>query len=313
MENHLLNPPVSNFPTVVCSVCQSTAAVVSVPASSFTSNSSYGNDRTTQGDQSRRSSCTVTENCTPLCLLHYYTTAAGRISRHDTNNHAVTSTTIMNQEELQIQLPQQQELFAEAYIQIQREIQEELMKLTSPSPYNNASNMNDPLSIIVDLNQQGHKKRRNVKILPNKERMLAPEGGFLRDIPVPERLQRVQEQQARQQTELITRMDQSASNTEVDLTQRRKSTRTSVWHVMSNDDRKPSAVTRATATTITYPDVADHITCTCGSHQVQTVSSNLNKSQDMSKAETWGNKDRQNEIVTRYICTACGKAWTEIE
>ena len=55
------------------------------------------------------------------------------------------------------------------------------------------------------------------------------------------------------------------------------------------------------------------MTCTCGSTKVEVLSSNTNKSQDMTKAETWGNKDRHDEIIHRYLRHHCGKTWNDVE
>jgi hypothetical protein len=64
---------------------------------------------------------------------------------------------------------------------------------------------------------------------------------------------------------------------------------------------------------LTVDDIlTDQVTCTCGSQQVQIVSSNSNRNQDVSKAETWGIKDRHDEIVSRCVCAKCGKTWNEI-
>ena len=297
----------TSTPMVLCSICQSQTAVYSVPASAMRRNHQMKNS---DDVKHMRSKDPLNPN-TPLCLLHFYTTDACRFKASQRND----VTTVINPEELKRQLPKQQEMFAEAFLQVQREIQD-AMSSSSNSTFANIAKDNDPLSIIVNLNQRSQKKR-NPLVHKRKGPSQKPlEGGFLRDIPIPERLKFVQQQQARQQQELIARMNQSSLPMERNLTKRRTPTRTSVWQVLSNDDRKPAALPTAkgenSVESTDHDNVTDQIPCTCGSHQVQIVSSNSNMNQNMSKAETWGSKDRHDEIVTRYICASCGKTWNEV-
>ena len=171
-----------------------------------------------------------------------------------------------------------------------------------------------------------------------------PEGGFLRHIPTPERIVQVQMQQVQQQQELIARMNRSSNKDDIpqastlgytsakaavssktvmaDLTQRRKPTRTNVWNMITEDDRKQAASTITNASNhktklsndiLLHENASTGITCTCGSTTVEVLSSNTNKSQDMTKAETWGNKDRHDEIINRSFCHHCGKSWNDVE
>jgi hypothetical protein len=294
-------------PMILCGMCPSPAAVWSVTAVASKQNHQRGST-TTKSIRTKN----ARSSKEPLCLLHYYTTDACR--QHPENQD--DGITVVNSEELQKQLPKQQEMFAEAFLQVQREIQDAIMRY---SKINSTSakdmNVNDPLSIIVNLNQHSHKKRKGQLSFKSKVSRQQPlDGGFLRDVPIPERLKHVQEQQAQQQQKLIARMNESSVRTERNLTKRRPPSRTSVWQVLSNDDRKPAALPTRRIGRIESiaDDLTDQVTCTCGSQQVQIVSSNSNRNQDMSKAETWGSKDRHDEIVSRYLCAQCGKTWNDV-
>lgn len=279
--------------TLLCSFCQATPAAVMVPMPSL---------RFKKGKPIP----------TPFCLLHYYTTSACRVgivageSRPNNNDGGVT---VINESALHSQLAPQQELFAEAFVQLQQELQEAAMQQY-------ATHKNDPLAILADLNKSSSssKQRRRSQLMkappPRANAPESPEGGFLREVPVPERLLRTQKQQHQQQQELIARMNRAT-----DTTQRRKPTRRSVWNVMLDDDRKPSPAQIKAAPVEQTIDVLDNDrTCSCGSDKVETVSSNSSdRNQDMAKAETWGTKDRGGEIVTKYRCTVCGKIWNEEE
>jgi hypothetical protein len=295
-------------PIVLCAMCPSPAAIWSVPAASKQNH---------QSESSSFSKSIYSKNSgnpkEPLCLLHFYTTDACR--QEPANKDDVAA--VVDSAEFRKQLPKQQEMFAEAFLQVQREIQDAIMNSSTNSfSRANSTSDSDPLSIIVNLSQNSHKKRKNPVSFRRKELRLQPlEGGFLRDIPIPERLLHVQQQQARQQQELIARMNQQSIPTEANLTKRRAPSRTSVWQVLSNDDRKPAALhalSKNIMDSIADDILTDQITCACGNRQVQIVSSNSNRNQDMSKAETWGNKDRHDEIVSRYACARCGKTWNEV-
>jgi len=326
----------------LCSFCQASPACVLVPLPSL-----------------KKKNRTIP---TAFCLLHYYTTSAVRVGgviapdNTTSNHHNSTNTTsagttetssnannsnkpnrggagvkVINAKALQEQLPAQQELFAEAFVQLREELQEASIRQFS-------AHKNDPLAILNQLNETSSRKnKRGASFFasnkaPKKRRDAAEQnaGGFLRDIPVPERLIKTQQQQLRQQQELTARMQRAASASATantvgtsrcskDTTQRRKPTRKSIWNVMleddNDDDRKPSPVNLPSLTdSINNTGTDNDKICTCGSHQVEVLSSNAsNRNQDMAKAETWGNKDRGGEIITRYRCTSCGKTWNEEE
>ncbi len=293
----------------------------------------------------------------PLCLLHFYTTDACRkVATNIESKELCTTATILDPSALKQQFPPQQELFAEAYLQIQQQIQDAMQQHQRvESDGSLGKNADDPLAIITDLNQgvfhTKHSPRRydhrwKAAMENVKPQLQCPDGGFLRQIPIPERIAQVQQQQVQQQTELIARMNQSggdstdqessfrhdadqkiafpSSSVIPDLTQRRKPKRTNVWNILSADDRKQAvAVATLHEPTLDNHDDNHHvapplydtsIACTCGnSTTVEVLSSNANKNQEMTKAETWGSKDRQDEIIHRYLCHVCGKSWNDVE
>ena len=295
----------------------------------------------------------------PLCLLHFYTTDACHTinTNRDSKQQQYTTATILDSIAMQQQLPSQQELFAEAYLQIQQQIQDAIQQQQQQQQQEvlaATTNVNDdPLAIITDLNNgysnmnspQKFQPYDSLKaFLPRRKKLnhtppivASPEGGFLRHVPIPERIIQVQQQQVQQQKELIARMNQSSNEVNDDIinnksrtsyryipntadaTQRRKPTRTNVWNIISQEDRN-HATTTTTSTRPLPDDVQQQqhlhdtsVVCTCGSTTVEVLSSNTNKSQDMTKAETWGNKDRHDEIINRYLCHRCGKSWNDVE
>lgn len=252
----------------------------------------------------------------PFCVLHYYTTSAVR------SNPA--GVTILDKSIVDEQLPPMQELFSEAFVQLQQELSEESARAFQ-------KNAHDPLAILHDLNKKRRKKPPSlspIAKLPNDKN----EGGFIRDVPLPARLLKTQQQQAKLQADLTLRMNRAAAGTTTtnvttnagrskDITKRRKTTRKSVWNVVMDEDAKQSPGKDGlfnpsdTISMQPTPDLSlNHgVVCSCGSHDVEMLGSNTSRSQDAAKAETWGNKDRADEIVTRYRCGKCGMTWNEEE
>ena len=342
-----------------CSLCQSTPVVL-IEYSNRTKTNDHAHQRT---NRKRNIQHLKPPPNRPLCLLHFYTTDACRkVTTNIESKEQCTTATIIDLSALQQQLPPQQEIFAEAYLQIQQQIHDAMQQHqrveTDGSP---AKNADDPLAIITDLNQGffhnkhtssprrlDHRWKSAMKNVKPKQQ--CPDGGFLRHIPIPERIAQVQQEQLQQQKELIARMNQSdadyadqevsirhdkdqkiarpSSPVIPDLTQRRKPKRTNVWNILSVDDRKQAAAV-ATLHEPTFdknsnnsddshhvapPQYDTSIACTCGNTStVEVLSSNTNKNQEMTKAETWGNKDRQDEIIHRYLCHVCGKSWNDVE
>jgi hypothetical protein len=163
----------------------------------------------------------------PFCVLHYYTTSAVRANP--------AGVTILDQTVVDEQLVPMQELFAEAFVQLQQEISEQSARAFE-------AHANDPLAVLHDLNKKRRKKPPPAAGTASKKTSNDKnQGGFLRDVPLPERLLRTQQQQAKLQAALTLRMNRAAMDTTAttttatgtaatarrskDITSRRKSTR----------------------------------------------------------------------------------------
>lgn len=247
-----------------------------------------------------------------LCLLHYYSTSAVR------EREAVT---VIDSSLLQEQIPSVQELFAEAFIQLQQAIQEETMQtlyMNTNTTDNSSSINHDPLAVVNDWH-----RRRSPKLLITKKPSIpktttaaATEGGFLRNTPLPPRWLEKQQQQAKKQQELEKRM-KLASMT--DLTRKRKPTRTNIWNQVSQDNNNNMNTTNNTSTTKTNLSMDNVIvdsnpTCSsCHSNNVIQMGNWTSRNGDMAKGETWGSKDRGDDVLGRYQCQKCGKVWNEAE
>lgn len=250
----------------------------------------------------------------PFCVLHYYTTSAVR------SNPAGVS--ILNQIELDKQLIPMQELFAESFLQLQQELSEQSARTF-------ASHHDDPLAILHDLNKKRLKKTPPIV----KKQVDKNAGGFMQDVPLPERLLRTQRQQATLQAQLTQRMNQAAimqketASGHTDISKRRKSSRKSIWNVIIDQDEKRSlqmsaagaqaaeAANNSERCQSPTPDIrfSHGTSCSCGSAKVEIVGSSSSRNQDMAKGETWGSKDRSDEVMIRYRCNHCGKTWNEEE
>ena len=180
-----------------------------------------------------------------------------------------------------------QDLFAQAFVELQQKLRDESAKAFAAE---------DPLAVLTDLHHRP-KKPPPAK----KPRSDLGGGGFIRKVPLPERLLRAQQAQAREHQALQRRMDQAPKT---DLSQRRKSSRKSIWNtVLEEPRRKPEAVVVV---------AEDTPPCTsCGSRNVQQLGSHTSRNQDVAKGEIWGTKDRGDDVMERYQCAQCGKIWSE--
>lgn len=235
----------------------------------------------------------------PYCLTCYYTTSAVR-------QEHTKYVSICNQKQMNEQLVPIQQLFSEAYLDLQRQLQDQADKAFSKQ-------QSDPLAMLH--NAVGLAPRRmthraiKTDTLKKKEGHMS-DGGFLRSAPLPERLLRTQREQARKQDAQIARMIQLASETEEQFKssrsvyQRRKSSKKSIWNL---------AMDPITATVETSSETDHHYdcTCSCGSKNVRAFGNITSRNQDLKKGETWGMKDRGDDVVSRYQCNDCGKMWNE--
>jgi len=160
-----------------------------------------------------------------LCLLHYYTTGAHR-SRSSHPRLSTTTATAMTtpsiaakkksssllveSQRMDRQLPKVQELFAEAFIELQREIGEESARI-----FQSAASSEDPLALLLDPAATSsasrsaisrsfrrlNPKRSSKYNISDKKRHTKQatrrceedsEGGFLREAVLPERLRKLQ-------------------------------------------------------------------------------------------------------------------------
>ena len=139
------------------------------------------------------------------------------------------------------------------------------------------------------------------------------DGGFLRGVPLPERLMKTQRDQARLQAAQIARMNAIASggvSAESGLFKRRKASRKSIWN-MAMDPNQESAEQDTPGDISLQAAIVP--ACSCGSKDVQPFGNITSRNQDLKKGETWGAKDRGNDVVFRYRCNSCGKMWNEEE
>lgn len=232
-----------------------------------------------------------------LCLLHYYSTSAVRETKPD-------AVSVIDAHLLQEQLPQMQELFAEAFVQLQQTIQEETAK-----SFDENTN-HDPLAVVHDWHRRrpkaGPPKHTTESDSNNHKINVATEGGFLRPTPIPQRLLLKRQQQAAKQHELEKRM-QRASN----LTQKRKPNRTNIWNQVasSSQDTRTNEITESVA----VMEEANPTCSSCHSHNVLQIGNLTSRNGDMAKGETWGSKDRGDEVLGRYQCQDCGRVWNESE
>jgi len=230
---------------------------------------------------------------------------------------------IVDQEEFDVQLGPMQELFSEAFVQLQQEITEEAARAFT-------AQRSDPLAILHDLNKRSRNKRV-VAPVSNKRQGALDGGGFIRNVPLPERMRRTQQQQAEQQARLTKRMKKAASDVastanlsdlssannvnHLDMTKRRKSSRKSIWSMVRDEATSNShADAKKTSEAVSKMDQEPlaFTTCkSCGSGQVISIGTNTSRNQDLKKGETWGMKDRGDEVFTRLQCQSCGLVWNE--
>jgi hypothetical protein len=259
---------------------------------------------------------------TPYCLRCYYTSSA---SRQDPSKHV----SVRNQAELQRQLPEIQILFSECFLELQQEIAEESVAAFSKQK-------GDPLaSMLAVASAPSKKKRYNNKnpftTTETKKAGHSTDGGFLQNIQLPERLKKSQQQQARVELQYLARIDKSGTDgsltngndvihppTFLFNSRRRKGSGKSIWNLAmdkSPDDGKnktlPSESDRHSLGEYNDNDVGRTVNCTCGSNNVKSFGTITSRNGDVRKGEIWGT-DR-DQVITRYQCNKCGRAWNEEE
>jgi hypothetical protein len=240
----------------------------------------------------------------PFCLLHYYTTRAVRVDG--------SKVTVLDEDLTKTQLEDfnLQEIFAEAYTELQQELAHE-----SATAFQ--KQQSDPLSILHSLHGKPKRKKPPAP-KPSSKSDNTNEGGFLRHVPLPERLLRTQQEQAKLQQEQLARMtDQrkpppiaaaSKASPTANPYQRRKPSRQSIWNLAMSSQKSVSIDTSAADTL-----AGDGVTCSCGSSNVSISGNVSSRNSEMAKGETWGSKDRGDMNVMRYQCGGCGKTWNQEE
>lgn len=194
----------------------------------------------------------------PLCLLHYYTTRAVR------SFPTSRVTPIGNGRELQLQLPFVQSIFSEAFTELKHEISEEIAKqsLYHPSSLKTAHSFGqeayqDPLSMLhssslfsLTANNVSGKRKlvRHRKEAEHSEHLsTGTEGGFIRPIKIPNRLNRnVNAETVDENSEIKIDSDNPSVNTcsSSKLSynnpfQRKKSRNSSYWDTSGSSHQRP--------------------------------------------------------------------------
>eukprot|EP01083_Nonionella_stella_P293568 998423_1 len=251
---------------------------------------------------------TLTQKTTPLCLVHYYTTRACRIDPQ--------KVTFLGEKEATNQLPYVQDLFAEAFSELQKDISTEAAR----SFHEMSKKTLDPLSILNDhdassRNRGYSSKMRPSKFKPNSTKSgAANDGGFMshvqqRETDLIERQKRMVNQSSltagNSSIQHVNRNTNSSLPQKSNPYKRRKRSSVSTWNMVLDGGLDKLKVKQVD---IEKPDEAIGITCSCGSEKVKIFGNITGRNNDVPKAETWGTK-RENEVSTRYQCQTCGRIW----
>eukprot|EP00980_Cylindrotheca_fusiformis_P016040 scaffold4724_cov108-Cylindrotheca_fusiformis.AAC.5 len=160
---------------------------------------------------------------TLFCLSCYYTTS---VVRQDPEKYV----SVFNQTQLDEQLPQAQALFSEVFVELRKELEEEAERAFQ-------TQKSDPLAMLHQA-----PKRRPKALLPpgqKKKEGKKTDGGFLRDVPIPDRLRKTQEDQLQLQRAQMDRMKRAAKQTaSSNLYQRRKPSKASIWNLAMAPPKK---------------------------------------------------------------------------
>mmetsp|Transcript_19435 Transcript_19435/g.45086 ORF Transcript_19435/g.45086 Transcript_19435/m.45086 type:complete len:356 (-) Transcript_19435:1075-2142(-) len=302
----------TSTPGTVCNFCSRTPAAISV--------------RLPVLGRSKRAS-------TPYCLSCYYTTSA---VRQDPEKHI----SVMKEEERNKQLPAIQKLFSECFLELQKELAEESVRAFKKQK-------SDPLAIMLGFSLSSSKatskahdpKRRKIAATRgqapdprSKQEGKVHDGGFLREIDLPERLRRTQREQEELQARQLARMNRAASaarrasralatgtgtsavaTASSSLKKRRKGSGRSIWN-LAMDQGKDGKLATASASYKDAEQQADQadVSCKCGSKDVRSFGNVTSRNQEVRKGEIWGT-DRGDEVVSRFQCNRCGRTWNEAE
>jgi hypothetical protein len=246
------------------------------------------------------------------CLLHYYTTKACRI---DILKVHLIDDEIEDKEEFDSQLPYVQELFSEAFTELQKDISTESAK----SFQSMVERGNDPLSILMDApkrsSQKASHKRKLKSSIAGNHMNTENDGGFLRQLQTKElelmnqQTKRIQKS-AMESVQKVKGIHNHGKNNinNSNLSKRRKTSSKSSWHLVLENKTK-SLIDNKNTVDLTS-DVATGVICSCGSKNVELCGNITSNSNAVSKADTWGYK-RESDITVRYRCMNCNKSWNE--
>lgn len=251
----------------------------------------------------------LSNNSIPLCLVHYYSTRFCRIDPH--------KVTLLPNSTFKEQLPYVQDLFSDAFTELQNDIS------TEASRTFNAMNERgpDPLSILNDHDTLHFDRRIKSRDMGKKERneieklQSDDEGGFMRHVQMREKtLIKLQERIKNEKCYTKGKGKGDGHHTSEDKIskgktnpfRRRKCSTKSVWNLIldSNEGREKEDFLNST----TVDDFTG--VCTCGSYDINVIGKTTSINESVAKSEIWGIK-RDNEVTTRYCCNKCGKIWNE--
>ena len=276
-----------------------------------------------------------------LCLHHYYTTGAHRrrpsAAAPSRKNR---SSLFVERARMERQLPEAQSRFAEAFVALQRDIGEEAERA-----FRSASAADDPLASLLTSTAPAASARattpRAFRTQARKGGRAASrqktvnydaEGGFLREAVLPERLRRLTH--PKQLDGLASAFDNSRKRPMSKPTsggvkatnpgQQKKKPFMNVWNQILDEDNSNGRTKTKTKTKWedVEKDMIDDITAeggvssktcpACGSSNVDIMNADIsNRSNDSTKGEVWGSKDRAETVVEKCHCMNCGKTWND--
>lgn len=235
---------------------------------------------------------------TLLCWEHYYTSRAVRVKDVE---HLADNNDIVKEELKETGV---QNLFAEAYLELQQEVATE-------SAMAFQKQKSDPLSILNNFRSKPKKKKPPA---PKRKDADDAAGGFLRSVPIPERFRKTQEAMARSHQKEIKEISSAsishATRSEGNPYKKRKASRQSIWKLAAKppEEESENNIGKHSSTT----EIFSHgYACSCGATDVQTYGNITSRNNDVAKAETWGFKDRSDDVIVRCRCNSCGKTWNE--
>jgi hypothetical protein len=314
-----------------------------------------------------------------LCMLHYYATGAHhRVTYENNTNHvggkrettkksssssSSSSSLYVDRRRIEDQMPHVQEIFADAFLELQNDIVEEMAR-----SFRVASTSDDPLALLLNTNQMDdannaistsssrpfRRRRRRTDgqdgkatndirgEKSSKDAGHDMEGGFIRDVALPERIRRLQHPRALDDfVSTSTTLDPSTTTSSCgsgrkrpfpmsDTTSgptnpyhRKQRPPINVWNQVlddagngkddentKRDENRHKTKWEELEREMTRDHASSRV-CTCGSGDVRIEGNVTSRNNDMMKGEVWGVKDRGEDVIERCRCLACGKAWNE--